>query len=94
MSAEYMVGFHLGDRHSSMSVEAEDALIAALKVKHDNPSASIMYVRRQNRRGDVRHPHTAVTGAPARKTRNKVAKPKAARKRRAAQKPKARKAKR
>ena len=37
-------------------VEAEDALIAALKVKTEHPEARIMYVRPQNRRGDARHP--------------------------------------
>ena len=56
MVSEYMVGMHLGDRRDSISVKAEDALIAALKVKQQNPAASITYVRRQNRRGDVRHP--------------------------------------
>ena len=37
-------------------VDAEDALIAALKVKAERPEALITYVRRQNRRGDARHP--------------------------------------
>ena len=37
-------------------VEAEDALIAALKAKTERPEASIMYVRPQNRWGDARHP--------------------------------------
>jgi hypothetical protein len=37
-------------------VRAEDALIAALKVKAERPEASITYVRRLNRRGDQRHP--------------------------------------
>ena len=35
-------------------VDAEDALIAALKVKSKRPEALILYVRRQNRRGDAR----------------------------------------
>jgi hypothetical protein len=39
-----------------MVVDAEDALVAALKVKAGNPEALITYVRRQNRRGDTRHP--------------------------------------
>ena len=44
-------------------VVAEDALIAALKVKAERPEATIMYVRRLNRRGDTRHPpHTLTTG--------------------------------
>ncbi len=37
-------------------VRAEDALIAALKVKVERPEATITYVRRLNRRGDARHP--------------------------------------
>jgi hypothetical protein len=37
-------------------LDAEDALIAALKAKATQPEASIMYVRPQNRRGDARHP--------------------------------------
>jgi hypothetical protein len=39
-----------------MIVDAEDALIAALKVKAERPDAIITYVRRQNRRGDARNP--------------------------------------
>jgi hypothetical protein len=39
-----------------MVVDAEDALVAALKAKAENPDASITYVRRENRRGDARHP--------------------------------------
>jgi hypothetical protein len=39
-----------------LMVEAEDALIAALKAKTEHPEAQIMYVRPQNRRGDARHP--------------------------------------
>ena len=37
-------------------VDAEDAFIAALKVKTEHPEAKIMYVRPANRRGDARHP--------------------------------------
>ena len=45
-------------------VHAEDALIAALKVKAERPEATIMYVRRLNRRGDTRHPpHTLAGGS-------------------------------
>jgi hypothetical protein len=40
----------------SASVDAEDALIAALKVKVQRPEALIAYVRQQNKRGDTRHP--------------------------------------
>ena len=57
MSARYMVGMKASDKTRSVTVEAEDALIAALKVKHDNPTAMITYVRRHNERGDRRHPH-------------------------------------
>jgi len=39
-----------------VAVDAEDALIAALRVKAERPDATITYVRRQNRRGDARHP--------------------------------------
>ena len=42
-----------------MTVEAEDALIAALKVKAAHPEAAITYVRKQNARGDRRHPHAS-----------------------------------
>jgi hypothetical protein len=44
-------------------VGAEDALIAALKVKAERPEAAIMYVRRLNRRGDMRHPPHTLTRA-------------------------------
>jgi len=37
-------------------VDAEDALIAALKVKIQHQEALITYVRRRNKRGDARHP--------------------------------------
>jgi hypothetical protein len=57
---EFTVGLSIGAKHQSVNVEAEDALIAALKVKHELPSAVINYVRRQNRRGDRRHPHASI----------------------------------
>jgi hypothetical protein len=41
-------------------IAAEDALIAALKVKHQRPDAEINYVRRRNKRGDLRHPHKSM----------------------------------
>jgi hypothetical protein len=41
-------------------VDAEDALLAALKVKAEQPEVAIMYVRRLNRRGDTRHPPHAL----------------------------------
>jgi hypothetical protein len=45
------------DRSGHVVVDAEDALIAALKAKQEQPEAAITYVRRQNRRGDTRHPN-------------------------------------
>jgi len=54
---EYTVGLRLGNRSQAVTIEAEDALIAALKVKHNHPEASISYVRKSNRRGDRRNPH-------------------------------------
>jgi hypothetical protein len=51
--------FHLKGKTDHIAVDAEDALIAALKVKTEHPEAVITYVRQQNRRGDARHPsHT------------------------------------
>jgi len=50
------VGFKLQARTDHVIVDAEDALAAALEVKARHPDAVIMYSRRQNRRGDARHP--------------------------------------
>lgn len=52
----YAVGMKVKDRSGHVVVDAEDALIAALKAKQEKPEASITYVRRENRRGDARHP--------------------------------------
>ena len=52
---EYVVGLRHGKRSEVLTVEAEDALIAALKVKHNHPEALISYVRKSNRRGDRRN---------------------------------------
>ena len=41
----------------TLTIEAEDALIAALKSKLNHPEALISYVRKSNRRGDRRNPH-------------------------------------
>ena len=54
---EYVVGLRLGNRTEVLTIEAEDALIAALKAKHNHPEALISYVRKSNRRGDRRNPH-------------------------------------
>lgn len=60
MTNNYMVGTRVANQSTSVTVEAEDALIAALKVKHGNPNAMITYVRKSNVRGDRRHPHHAL----------------------------------
>jgi hypothetical protein len=53
---QFAVGLKLKARAEHVIVEAEDALVAALKVKAERPEALIMCVRRQNRRGDARNP--------------------------------------
>jgi hypothetical protein len=60
MSMRYMVGIRTGRKSGAVAVEAEDALIAALKVKQENPQAMITYVRKHNVRADRRHPHPDV----------------------------------
>ena len=52
----FTVGLKVKGKVDHVVVDAEDALIAALKVKAERPEALIMYVRPQNRRGDTRHP--------------------------------------
>jgi len=56
MSWQFTVGLRVKGKADRMVVDAEDALIAALRAKADQPGATIMYVRRSNRRGDTRHP--------------------------------------
>ncbi len=56
----YTVGLKLSTRTKALTIEAEDALLAALRIKLDNPEALITYVRKSNRRGDRRHPHEAL----------------------------------
>jgi len=53
---QFAVGFKLQGKTGHVIVDAEDALVAALKVKLERPEALITYVRRQNKRGDTRHP--------------------------------------
>ncbi len=53
---QFTVGLKLKSGAQHVIIDAEDALIAALKVKAERPDALIMYVRRQNRRGDARNP--------------------------------------
>ena len=52
----FTVGLRLKGKSEHTVVDAEDALIAALKVKTDKPEARIAYVRPANRRGDARNP--------------------------------------
>lgn len=56
MTLQYTVGVNTNGHPASVTVEAEDALIAALRVKQENPQAAITYVRKRNARGDARHP--------------------------------------
>lgn len=56
MMLHYTVGMTVAGKSDHVTVDAEDALIAALRVKHDNPKAAITYVRKRNARGDRRHP--------------------------------------
>lgn len=60
MTQHYTVGMNINGNSKVVTVEAEDALIAALKVKHENPAAMITYARKSNQRGDRRHPHQDV----------------------------------
>ena len=48
--------FDKANNHDGTLLDAEDALIAALKVKMQRPEALIAYVSQQNKRGDTRHP--------------------------------------
>jgi hypothetical protein len=56
MQLQFAVGFKLHGKASHVIVDAEDALVAALKVKIQRQDALITYVRRRNKRGDARHP--------------------------------------
>jgi hypothetical protein len=53
---KFTVGLKYKGKVNHVVVDAEDALIAALKAKTEHSEAMIMYVRPQNRRGDARHP--------------------------------------
>jgi hypothetical protein len=57
----YIVGLRHKARPQVLTIEADDALIAALKAKHAHPEATITYVRKSNRRGDHRHPHEGLS---------------------------------
>jgi hypothetical protein len=56
MLNDYTVGMTIGSRSERVTVQAEDALIAALKAKAAHPEAAITYSRRRNDRGDLRNP--------------------------------------
>jgi hypothetical protein len=56
VQSQFTVGITVEGKGDRIVVKAEDALIAALKVKAERPDALITYVRRLNRRGDLRHP--------------------------------------
>jgi len=47
MMLEFTVGINIAGKHESVTVAAEDALIAALKVKCERPDAMINCVRRR-----------------------------------------------
>ena len=66
MPSQFAVGLKLKGKRDHVFVEAEDALVAALKVKIEQPDAVITYVRRRNRRGDARHPQHTLTNAESR----------------------------
>jgi hypothetical protein len=53
---QFTVGMRLKGKSEHVVIEAEDALIAALKAKAERPEAAITYVRARNKRGDARHP--------------------------------------
>jgi hypothetical protein len=55
MPVQFTVGIKLNGKIDHLAVDADDALITALKVKTEHPKAVITYVRQQNRRGDARH---------------------------------------
>jgi len=61
MSLHFIVGTRIGGKSASVIVDADDALIAALKVKQQNPTAMITYVRKHNVRGDSRNPHPGLS---------------------------------
>ncbi len=70
---QYAVGIKLNNRTDQLAVEAEDALIAALKAKIAHPEATITYVRKRNARGDRRHPHSGLVEGKRRPERDAAA---------------------
>ncbi len=57
----FAVGLNQQGKSEHVIVDAEDALVAALKVKLQRQEAMITYVRRANKRGDTRHPGRGLT---------------------------------
>ena len=60
MAMRFAVGLKEKGKSDHIVLDAEDALIAALKAKMEHPEAQIMYVRRANKRGDARNPPHAI----------------------------------
>ena len=95
MSIRYAVGMTVDAKSRQVEIEAEDALIAALRAKAAQPDALIVYVRKSNARGDKRHPHPAASeagggrqaGLPTRARSGKAAAPRTAAPARTASKP-------
>jgi hypothetical protein len=56
----YTVGRNIKGKSAPVTVEAQDALPAAMQAKQEAPQAVITYVRKRNERGDKRHPHHEV----------------------------------
>ena len=57
----FTVGLKQKGKAAHLVVDAEDALIAALRVKAQRPEAAITYARHANKRGDTRHPARKAT---------------------------------
>ena len=49
---QFIVGLKNKSTSGHLTIDAEDALVAALKAKTQQPEFAVTYVRRQNRRGD------------------------------------------
>ncbi len=64
MKLQYTVGMTVNRKADHVNIEAEDALVAALKVKLEKPTARINYVRPKNKRGDRRHPSHEIRELP------------------------------
>jgi hypothetical protein len=64
MKLQYTVGMTVNRKADHVNIEAEDALVAALKVKLEKPTARINYVRPKNKRGDRRHPSHEISELP------------------------------